>query len=247
MAQIDAELTFRPFDERDFERLAELVGRTWLADFPARAQMAAGRVELAHYLAQATWSLVAERGGALMGAVLLVERGGAPLPGEWAALEERLTKDAEKDPELAEAIRVEMSGVEEEAALEEHLAAEAEKDPELAEAIRVEMSGVEEEAELEREYAATGAPGTAATIKLLIVSPDAKGLGIGGRLFSAAVERVRKTGAPGYHLLTDDACDVGFYEHKGLSCAMRRRSRAYWPGADPATDDFHVYVYEQEL
>ena len=216
MAQIDAELTFRPFDERDFERLAELVGRTWLADFPARAQMAAGRVELAHYLAQATWSLVAERGGALMGAVLLVERGGAPLPGEWAALEERLTKDAEKDPELAEAIHVEMSGVEEEAALE-------------------------------AEYAATGAPGTAAAVKLLIVSPDAKGLGIGGRLFSAALDRLREIGAAGYHLLTDDACDVSFYEHKGLARAMRRRSQAYWPGADPATDDFHVYVYEQEL
>ena len=41
MAQIDAELTFRPFDEKDFEPLAELVGRTWLSEFPARAQEAA--------------------------------------------------------------------------------------------------------------------------------------------------------------------------------------------------------------
>ena len=216
MAQIDAELTFRPFDEKDFERLAELVGRTWLADFPSRAQMAAGRVELAHYLAQSTWSLVAERGDALMGAVLLAERGGEPVPGAWAALEELLATEAEKDPELSEAIRTEMSGVEEEAALE-------------------------------AEYAATGAPGTAAAVKLLIVSPDAKGLGIGGRLFSAALEHLREVGATGYHLLTDDACDVSFYEHKGLTRAMRRRSRAYWPGADPTTDDFHVYVYEQEL
>ena len=200
MAQIDAELTFRPFDEKDFEPLAELVGRTWLADFPARAQEAAGRVELAHYLAQATWSLVAERGGQIMGAVLV----------------QRLAEDAEKDPELEEAIRTEMSGVEEEAALE-------------------------------ADYLATGAPGTAATVKLLIVSPDAKGLGIGGRLFSSALEHLRETGAAGYHLLTDDACDVSFYEHKGLRQALRRRSQAFWPGADPATDDFFVYVYEQEL
>ena len=118
MAQIDAELTFRPFDEKDFEHLAELVGRTWLADFSSREQMAAGRVELAHYLAQSTWSLVAERGDALMGAVLLVERGGETIPGAWHALEERLATEAEKDPELSEAIRMEMSGVEEEAALE---------------------------------------------------------------------------------------------------------------------------------
>ena len=216
MAQIDAELTFRPFDEKDFEPLAELVGRTWLADFPARAQEAAGRVELAHYLARATWSLVAGRGSQIMGAVLLSERGREAIAGDWAALEERLTEDAEKDPELAEAIRTEMSGVEEEAALE-------------------------------ADYLATGAPGTAATVKLLIVSPDAKGLGIGGRLFSSALEHLRETGAAGYHLLTDDACDVSFYEHKGLRQALRRRSQAYWPGADPATDDFFVYVYEQEL
>lgn len=217
MAQIDAELTFRPFDEKDFEPLAELVGRTWLSEFPPRAQVAAGRIELAHYLAPATWSLVAEREGKIMGAILLVERGReTPDAGAWTSLEERLT-------------------------------AEAEKDPELAEAVRVEMDGVREEAELEGEYAATGAPGVDATIKLLIVSPDAKGLGIGGRLFSAAVEHLRETGARGYHLLTDDACDVGFYEHKGLVRAMRRRSGAYWPGVDSATDEFYVYVYERAL
>ena len=217
MAQIDAELTFRPFGEKDFEHLAELVGRTWLDDFPAHAQAAAGRIELAHYLAPATWSLVAERGGKIMGAVLLVERGREnPDAQAWSSLEERLV-------------------------------AEAEKDPELAEAVRVEMDGVREEAELEREYMSTDAPGTDATIKLLIVSPDAKGLGIGGRLFSAAAEHLRERGARGYHLLTDDACDVGFYEHKGLARAMRRRSGAYWPGVDPAADEFCVYVYERDL
>ena len=45
----------------------------------------------------------------------------------------------------------------------------------------------------------------------------------------------------------DDSCDFGFYEHKGLTQAMRRRSRAYWPGVDPEKDEFYVYVYEQEL
>ena len=217
MTQMCDELVLRPFEKSDFEPLAELVGRTWLSEFPARAQAAAGGIELAHYLAAATWSLVAERGGTIMGAVLLVERGHEnPDAGAWTSLEERL-------------------------------AAEAEKDPELAEAVRVEMDGVAEEARLERAYAETGAAGTAATVKLLIVSPDAKGLGIGGRLFSAAVDHLRATGAAGYHLLTDDACDVSFYEHKGLSRAMRRRSEAFWPGVDPATDEFYVYVYDQEL
>lgn len=216
MTQRDDDLMFRPFEEGDFERLANLVGKTWLAEFPARAQMAAGRVELAHYLDQTTWSLVAEREGALLGAVLLSERGRGTIADDWARREARLTEDAKEDPELLEAIRVEMSGVEEEAALE-------------------------------AEYAASGAPGAAAAVKLLIVSPDAKGLGIGGRLFSAAIEHLHQTGAKGYHLLTDDACDVSFYEHKGLSQAMSRRSQAYWPDVDPSTDTFRVYVYEQRL
>ena len=213
------ELAFRPFAGGDFEALARVVGRTWLAEFPEPAQRAAGRIELAHYLARSTWGLVAERAGELMGAVLLAVRGEAELaPGAvaWSALEERLL-------------------------------AEAEKNPQLAEAVRVEMDGVAEEAEVERAYERTAAPGTAAVVKLLVVSPDAKGLGIGGRLFSAAEEHLRQAGAPGYHLLTDDACDVGFYEHRGLVRAMRRRSGAYWPGVDPATDEFYVYVYDREL
>ena len=217
MTQMCDELVLRPFEKSDFEPLAELVGRTWLAEFPPAAQLAAGRVELAHYLSLTTWSLVAVRAGAVLGAVLLSERdAAAPDAATWEELASRL-------------------------------AAEGEKNPEAAEAIRVEMDGVAEEARLERAYAETGAAGTAATVKLLIVSPDAKGLGIGGRLFSAAVDHLRATGAAGYHLLTDDACDVSFYEHKGLSRAMRRRSEAFWPGVDPATDEFYVYVYDQEL
>lgn len=216
MAQTD-NLTWRPFEDADFEPLADVLARTWLAEFPDEPGAAASRVELARYLALSTWSLVVARGDEVLGAVLLAEdAGGRVGTRDWAALEASLR-------------------------------AEAEKDPALAEAVRVEMSGVEEEAELEAAYAATGAVGAGTAVKLLIVSPDAKGLGLGGRLFSAAIERVRQTGAPGYHLLTDDSCDVGFYEHKGLTRAMERRSSAYWPGVDPATDDFRVYVYEQAL
>ena len=210
-------LTFRAFAPEDFERVAVLLGRTWLPEFDEAPQRAASQIELAHYLAQTTWSLLAERGDEILGAVLLAERG-AVATGDagWAELEARLTRAAEKDPGLAEAVRTE-------------------------------MDGVREEAELERDYLAGGPLGADAAVKLLIVSPDAKGLGLGGKLFSAALEHLREAGAAGYHLLTDDSCDFGFYEHKGLTQAMRRRSRAYWPGVDPEKDEFYVYVYEQEL
>ena len=214
MAQTD-DVTWRAFGDADFEPLAGVLARTWLADFPGKPGLAASRVELARYLAASTWSLVAARAGEVLGAALLAEgTDGRVGTVDWAALEERLR-------------------------------AEAEKDAEVAAAVRCEMSGVAEEGELERAYAATGSAGAAVGLKLLIVAPEAKGLGLGGRLFSAAVERARQTGAGGYHLLTDDSCDVGFYEHKGLTRAMERRSRATWPGVDPATDDFRVYVYEQ--
>ena len=210
-------LTFRAFAPEDFERVAVLLGRTWLPEFDEAPQRAASQIELAHYLAQTTWSLLAERGDEILGAVLLAERG-AVATGDagWAELEARLTRAAEKDPGLAEAVRTE-------------------------------MDGVREEAELERDYLAGGPLGADAAVKLLIVSPDAKGLGLGGKLFSAALEHLREAGAAGYHLLTDDSCDFGFYEHKRLTQAMRRRSRAYWPGVDPEKDEFYVYVYEQEL
>lgn len=209
-------VTWRPFGPEDFDAAADLLGRTWLAEFEPEARRAASEAELAHYLARSTWGRVAERPGELLGVTLLAERGAEPLPGDWDGVEKRARAAAEADPRAAEALRVEMDGVEEEAALE-------------------------------ADYEALGAPGAAAALKLLIVAPEAKGLGIGGRLFSAAVERLRETGAPGYHLLTDDACDVGFYEHKGLRQALRRRSGAFWPGVDPAADEFYVYVYDQEL
>ena len=210
-------LTWRTFVPEDFERAAVLLGRTWLPEFDGAAQCAASQIELAHYLSQTTWSLGAERAGEILGVVLLSERG-------------------QEVPEGAGW-----------AELEVRLTRAAEKDDRLAEAVRVEMDGVREEAELEREYASEDPEGADATVKLLIVSPDAKGLGIGGRLFSAALDHLRETGARGYHLLTDDSCDFGFYEHKGLTQARRRRSRAYWPGVDPAADEFYVYVYEQRL
>lgn len=217
MSENAAELVLRPFEERDLQQLASLIARTWMPDFPGYPGEVAGSIELCEYLAHTTWSLVAEREGTLLGAVLLAER----------------------DREVPDAERWHERGAEAERA--------AAGDPEATRAADLEMAGVVEEAGLALDYAATGAPEAACAIKLLIVSPDARGLGLGGRLFEAVRAHLRERGAAGYHLLTDDSCDVSFYEHKGLSQAMMRRSEVSWPGADPATDDFHIYVYAERL
>lgn len=123
---------------------------------------------------------------------------------------------------------------------------EAADDPACLRAVRAEMAVVEEERALGEEFASTGAPEARFALKLLIVSPEARGLGIGGRLFGAVRDHLRGRGAPGYHLLTDDSCDVSFYDHMGLRRAAHRHSRADWPGAS-CDDDFSIYVYAERL
>ena len=86
---------------------------------------------------------------------------------------------------------------------------------------------------------ASGRPEAAAEFKLLIVSPAARGLGVGGGLVSRGEDHLAQTGAAGYYLITDDTCDVGFYDHLGLSRLVAEAS-AVEPG-------INLYVYGKEL
>lgn len=211
-------VTYRPFEAQDFEAVAELVRATWCEELGPKAGPLAARLELSGYLALSTWGIVAERGGELLG-VMLARRHG--------------TEGAERDRWLAEQAR---------------LQAIVDADPGLAELVKAEMAGVAEETALAAEYEATDPVEADVVFKLLIVSASARGLGVGGKLFQAAVDYARSCGARGYYLLTDDACDVTFYDHKGLTQAMRKVSEAEWPeGANAGGEDFHVYVYSQRF
>lgn len=53
-------------------------------------------------------------------------------------------------------------------------------------------------------------------VQLLVVSPEARGLGLGRRLLDRARRYLHEQGATRYHLVTDTECDWGFYEHLGL-------------------------------
>ena len=128
------------------------------------------------------------------------------------------------------------------------LASEVSSDPDLEAEVRRDVDMLEEEARLSEEYGASGRLGSKAELKLLIVSPRAQGLGVGGRLFAAASEAASKNG--GLYLLTDDACDIGFYDHKGMQRMVSRPSEVEDP-ACPQTADasdgnaFNLYVYAQ--
>ncbi|MDM8270856.1 GNAT family N-acetyltransferase [Thermophilibacter provencensis] len=216
MSENVGELALRPFEERDFYPLVSLIAQTWLADFPGEPGELAATVELCDYLSHTTWSLVAERDGAPLGAVLLAEKDGVVADAdEWRDRGSVAEREAARSPEATLAMDLEMAGV-------------------------VEGAG------LALDYEKAGAPEAAAALKLLIVSPEARGLGLGRRLLDRVRAHLRERGAAGYYLLTDDNCDVSFYDHMGLTQELRRRSEVTWPGEEPGAD-FGIYVYSERL
>lgn len=134
----------------------------------------------------------------------------------------------------------------------EELFAEARANKDLLNEVMRDVSVIDEEAALGSEYAASGHVGCEAELKLLIVSPKAQGLGVGGRLFGEVRERVAEAGLRGFYLLTDDSCDVSFYEHKKmLRMASRPISVTEPPcqisASAPEGEGFNMYVYAQDV
>ena len=134
----------------------------------------------------------------------------------------------------------------------EKLFAEARSNEDLLRDLMRDVSVIDEEAALGAEYAASGQVGCEAELKLLIVSPKAQGLGVGGRLFGEVRERVAEAGLRGFYLLTDDSCDVSFYEHKKmLRMASRPISVSEPPcqmsASAPEGEGFNMYVYAQDV
>lgn len=56
----------------------------------------------------------------------------------------------------------------------------------------------------------------AGVIQLLIVSPEAQGMGLGTKMLTHAALWLGKRGKTYYRLSTDDTCNWPYYEHKGL-------------------------------
>ena len=67
-----------------------------------------------------------------------------------------------------------------------------------------------------------GCPEYAGELTLLIMSPEARGHGIGKRLYADAVRNLNYAGAGGFFLYTDTECGYGFYDRAGL---VRRKEQ----------------------
>ena len=73
-----------------------------------------------------------------------------------------------------------------------------------------------------------------AEVVLFIVSPVARGMGIGRTLFEHMLGVFHDAGLREYFLFTDSTCDVGYYDHRGLIRKAERGKRVDDPqsGAD---------------
>ncbi|WP_300767052.1 GNAT family N-acetyltransferase [uncultured Bifidobacterium sp.] len=58
--------------------------------------------------------------------------------------------------------------------------------------------------------------GKVAEVELFLVSPKARGHGVGRSLWGGALEYFRANDVKTFFLHTDTSCDMGFYDHQGL-------------------------------
>lgn len=76
-------------------------------------------------------------------------------------------------------------------------------------------------------------------VTLFILSPEARGKGLGSKLFDAVVNYLDSQNCQNFYLYSDDACNFGFYDHRGL---CQRQAIDVKPGQDQG---FKYYLYDR--
>lgn len=88
---------------------------------------------------------------------------------------------------------------------------------------------------------------TQAELELFLVSPDARGHGVGGGLWRHTMHMLRNNGVNRYYLHTDSACDVSFYDYHGLSkdASLLHKDHPYdIERAKSLVEDLYIYSGE---
>lgn len=77
-----------------------------------------------------------------------------------------------------------------------------------------------------------------AEILLFLLSPAARGLHLGSRLFDNFLTHLQKRGGQSYYLYTDSDCTYGFYDHRGM---RRVAEHMEAPTVDGGSYDKFIY------
>lgn len=183
-----AETILRGLRRADYPVLADLLLRTWHGDDAAANRRRIAAADLESCLARTTHAAVAQIDGVVAGVIL----GGVRGAGGRATLPNRHLLRA--------------------AGLLLPLTATRDGRRDLARLLRAERTNRALSAAAARRGRRYDAE-----VVLLILEPWARGLGLGGRLFDWMMARFRRAGVRAYFLYTDGGCDVGFYDHRGLT------------------------------
>ena len=100
------------------------------------------------------------------------------------------------------------------------IATQMNRDPDGSQLLAHTLEWYRNELELEREVP-LGEYGHA-ELELFLVMSQARGLGVGGRLFGRVRDYFAASGASGFFLHTDSDSDFGFYEHQGMRRVAQR-------------------------
>lgn len=79
-----------------------------------------------------------------------------------------------------------------------------------------------------------------AEVTLFLIAPQARGHGLGKRMFDTMMNAFQAEGISEYFLFTDSTCDVGFYDHRGLS-RVAEQAPSTRAGASEGTR-FYLYA-----
>lgn len=88
---------------------------------------------------------------------------------------------------------------------------------------------------------------TQAELELFVVSPDARGHGVGGGLWKRTMQHLRHRGVNRYFLHTDTACDVSFYDYHGLrrdATWAKKDHEKYANRVKDLVEDLYIYSGE---
>ncbi|NMM99993.1 acetyl transferase [Bifidobacterium sp. DSM 109958] len=207
-------VTLRPLRRDDYPALAGMLRRMWYAD-PATSEACARRlatIDLHHCLSCSTIATVAECGGEVVGMILA-----------------RVDADASfgRSTPLNRHVRRVMYE-----ALPLPFSAEGRR------GIRDALNMVAVDARLMRGL--TGRYD--AEIVLFLVDERQRGRGVGRALFDHVMRRFRAGGVRRYFLFTDTTCDVGFYDHRGLT-RVREEATSH---VDGTSDTYYLVEGEAQ-
>ncbi|MBT1175497.1 GNAT family N-acetyltransferase [Bifidobacterium sp. LC6] len=203
-------VTIRPLQRDDYPALIDLVRRTWYDEFDEHTGLIAAEADWENCLARTTNAYTAVLDGKPV-ALILGRVDTRDARGKWNRHKRNYVRGLLRLLPVKEGIT----------------------------AIHEIVGILAIDHELTRKAHAAGHD-YAAEVVLFVLDPEARGLGLGKRMFRKLIADFRDAGLKHYFLYTDTTCNVGFYEHTGL----QQIAAISLPASRVHKESMSFYLYE---